>query len=439
MAARRRGYELARDYYLGRHRINNRREPWERGVRRIRNFTGLFVDTVVSQLGEPSVSWADGDVPHDRAFRDVMELEGGAGFEASAELGIAVDGDGVVKVTWDAAEGRVRVVRVDPAGVYVERLPDGTVALVAQQYQLVAGEASPAFPAGVGESFGPRGKMTVTEVWTRERWEFWEGEELRLRDANPYRGLIPYVVAANVAVPWQWWGASDVLPLVGLQDAMNERERDLDWTMELAGSVIVRTGADDGPLAVKPGAIWDVPEGATVALLELLGNNAVGQRLEDLAHLRDVMHSLSRVPHVSVGDAGIGSSVSGLALQLQLGPLERLVATKRLTRTAALRSRARLVASLGTQFGGLPEIAGLPDVSWRDAIPSDRSGDLANAETELRLGRDAAAVLASIGVEKPQEELQARRRQVSEGLTGPAGSMGAMGHGTGTGPAGSAS
>lgn len=440
-AARRSGYRLARQYYGGRHRINNFRAPWEQGVRKIRNFLGLFVDTTVSQLGEPSVSWEDGEGPHDAHYRETMEREGGAAFETALELGLAVDGDGITKVTWDASRG-VRVVDVDPSAVYVERdaADPSTVALVAQQYEIAEGRTSPALPAGIGAAFGPRGKTTITEVWTRDRWEIWRGEELSYAEENPYGGLIPYVVAANVRLAREWWGVSDVLPLVGLQDAINTGEHDLDWTMELAGNVVVRTGVDDSKaLAVRPGVVWDLPEKATASVLDLLTGNAVGQRLDYLSHLRDVAHSLSRVPHVSVGDAGIGSTVSGLALQLQLGPLERLIATKRVSRTAALRERARLVASLGSQFGGLPEIDGLPDVSWRDAIPSDRQGDLANSETELRLGRDAEAVLADIGVEDPRAELEARRRQVSEGLIGPAGSMGDFGHGRGSAePSGSA-
>jgi hypothetical protein len=406
------------------------------------NLVGLFVDTTVSQMGEPSVSWGEGLTQHDEYYRDAVERVGGAGFESRAELGLAVDGDGITKVTWDAARGLVRVVDVDPSGVYVERAADdpSTVTLVAQQYQVVAGGSAPVLPAGVGSDLGPRGKATITEAWTAERYELWKGEELAYAEANPYGGLIPYVVAANVLPPREWWGVSDVLPLVERQDRINLGERDADLIMELSGNVVVRTGVDDSTqLAYKPGVVWDLPEGSTAFVLELLSGNAMGQRLEYQAHERDLMHSLARVPHVSVGDAGVGSTVSGLALQLQLGPLERLIAQKRLSRTAALRQRARLVASLGAQFGGLPEIEGLPAVSWRDAIPSDRSGDLANAETELRLGRDASAVLASIGVEDPEAELKARREQVSQGLIGPAGSMGDFGNGRTAQPAGSAS
>jgi len=47
-------------------------------------------------------------------------------------------------------------------------------------------------------------------------------------------------------------------------------------------------------------------------------------------------------------------------------------------------------------------------IDWQDAIPADRTGELANAIQELALGRSRDAILRSLGVEEPLLELAAR-------------------------------
>ena len=182
--------------------------------------------------------------------------------------------------------------------------------------------------------------------------------------------------------------------------------------MELAGSVVVLSGtaSEDGNFPVMPGAVWELPEGARAEVLDLVKGNGVSQRLEYLTSVQTSMHELARVPQTAVGVTA--GQLSGLALQIQLGPLARLIARKRLYRSSALRTRALLIAALGHQFGLCPSTSTLPAVNWRDAIDTDREMELRNAQAEEALGRDAEAVLRSIGVDDPAAELAARRQQV---------------------------
>jgi hypothetical protein len=315
-------------------------------------------------------------------------------------------------VTWDDVEQRIRLATIDPATLYVQTRPDDPTAveMIAQQYELTQADAPIMFGGLLLPAFGSRTKATITEEWTRDYWRVWLQDDAMLTEQNPYRGLLPYVVYPNVRIPGQFWGQGDGEHFRSEQDRINESADDGDRSMRLANQIVVIENAEGGgrDLAVRPGAIWDLPEDSRAYILDFLAGNAVGQRLWHMADIRETMFALSRVPVIAV--QGSDKALSGVALQLELGPLIRQVAQKRLYRTAALRQRATLIAALGSQFDGLPEPPGRPEIIWTDAIPSDRLAALTNARSELALGRDPAAVLREIGVEDPEAELAAARR-----------------------------
>ncbi len=412
MATRGKDVLEQRAYYRGEQAIN--RTGVRRRHRAARNMTRLMVDTVASYVGRATISWGDDDVATELEAR-LAAVESAERLEqkdAETETACAVDGDSVWKVTFDDREKRVRVAQVDPRGVYVEcRRDDPTeVELVAQQYTIGAAD----YPALFGSALVPAGgeRSRITEAWTAESWQVWENNILRLDEPNPY-GLLPYVVSPNVRAPFEFWGTSDVRQLMALQDELNEAETDTDGIMALAGNIVVITGADSSEgLAVAPGQVWELPPDSKAEVLELLAGNHIGQRKIHLDHLRDTIYALAQVPGIAALGGDLKTGVSGLALQIQLGPVLRLVARKRLTRGTAYAQRARLIAVLDERFGGGPAVLGHePSVLWQEPVPGDRAEQLTAAETELRLGRDREAVLRSIGVEDPGAELAARKRQ----------------------------
>lgn len=421
---RRARYALNRAYYRG----EQRSRAQLRRLTTPRNFTALFVDTVTAHMGGGRVSFGDDALAEEleQFYEFVMDSEDGELFDFDAETGCAVDGDAVQKVTWDDQQQRVRLTRVDPAAVWVQTRPDdpAAVELVAQQYEVTATDAPFMFGDRLVAALGIRKKATITEAWTRHRWDVWLGHELMLSEPNPYRAGIPYVMYPNYRVPGDpFWGRGDPDRIRDLQDRFNAAAADTDWLAELAGQILVLEGVDaGGNISVRPGAVFEIPEHAKAYTLDLL-QGGLQSRLDYLGDLRADMHAIARIPKTALGDSD--KNLSGLALQIQLGPLIRFVHRKRLTRTAALRQRARLIAALGAQFGQVPGEPVLPiSVMWDDAIPSDRADDLSNAVIELSLGRDAEAVLRSIGVDDPAAELRARASQVAAGLISPAGTQG---------------
>lgn len=420
---RRADYERMRLLYergsaLGpRHRRDQRRPD-----RRRRNWAALIVDTVTSYMGDPMLSI--GEDPDAQAaeqyLAEVYRAERLTADDYDTEVACAIDGDACWKVTWDDQLRRPRVVAVDPSRLYVQTRPDDRreVELFAEQYTLRQGD-SPVLLPGQLLTLKPRETATVTEEWTADRWRIWLDNELAQDEPNPYAGRFPYIHFPNYRMPYRFWGSSDIARVEEPIEQLNAAEWDMDQNMALAGLLVTLSGVEENDdLAVAPGAIWLLPDDAKAEVLDVLRGNLGTQRLEYLQHLVTSIQQLSRTPATALGGStGPSSNVSGIALQVQLGPIIRLVARKRRTRSIAYEARARLMLELAAMFGGLPESAAqmTPTVTWSETVPSDRREALEAAEAELRLGRDIAAVLRSIGVEDPEAEMAARQRQRSNG------------------------
>ena len=421
--ARRARYEENRRYYRGEQRTQAQRNRNTTP----RNFTALFIDTVSAHMGGSRVSFGDDALAEElEQFHEfVMDDHDSEQLDSDAEISCATDGDAVQKVTWDDREQRVRLQRVDPLAIWVKTRPDdpSTIETVAQQYEVVADDAPFLFGDQLVNALGSARKGRITEEWTRDFWRVWLNEQPMLMEPNPYRGRIPYIINPNYRNPGDpFWGRGDPERIRPLQDLLNSTAADTDWLAQVEGMILVLEGATQGTMTIRPGAVLELPEGAKASTLDMM-KNTLTQRLLLHADILADMHAIARIPKTALGQSD--SKLSGIALQVQLGPLVRFVHRKRLVRSAALRNRARLIAALGAQFGqvsGEPLLP--PRIDWDDAIPSDRAADLDNAVTELTLGRDAEAVLRSIGVDDPAAELRARASQVAAGLIGPAGIQG---------------
>ena len=81
------------------------------------------------------------------------------------------------------------------------------------------------------------------------------------------------------------------------------------------------------------------------------------------------LHDLSEIPRVAFGDGG--GDRSGVALQLELDPLLRRVARKRLTRTGALRRRDALILNVLAHHSGQNFAGVRSDISWGPVFSRD--------------------------------------------------------------------
>ena len=401
---RMRRYRENLDFYEGR--------QWEgrarRGERRLTfNYARAFVDKITSYLLEGAsiqVEARDGDSPEGRArartaetaLREVESANGLAQLDFETELDCAVLGDAAYRVTWDAAEGTVRITAPDVQGIFAWRVPDdpARVVAVASQYRL--GDASP--------SGAPGGESLVTERWTADSYESWQGNDLVQQAPNPY-GFVPFVLFPNVREPKQTWGASDVPALVASSRELNRAYSQLSQILELSGNPIAVLEGVNGSqdIAVEPGAIWEVPENAKAYLLDLLKGGGVALHRDYIDLIYRTLHDLGESPRTAFGHNPQG--LSGIALNTELDPLAKKVGRKRLIRTAVYERRAALVLRLLAQYSGL-DIEGLrPVMHWGPVLPVDRSRQVADERTLVQAGITSRRTAAAhLGADDPEAE-----------------------------------
>lgn len=404
---RRRRYRENLAFYEGRHWVGRAR----RGERRLTlNYARAFVDKVTSYLlNGSSVQVSGGETAEGRARARVAEqalrlaesANGLAQLDYETELDCAVLGDACYKVTWDAATG-VRITAPDVQGIFAWREPGDPARLtaVASQYQL-----------GGGSGASDR----VTEYWTPELFELWQGTSLELREPNPY-GFIPFVLFPNVREPKQHWGSSDIPPLMEANRELNRAFSQLSQILELSGNPIAViegvTGSQD--IAVEPGAVWEVPENAKAYLLDLLKGGGVALHNDYIDLVYRAMHDLGESPRTAFGHNPQG--LSGIALNTELDPIARKVLRKQRIRTAVYERRAMLMLQLLARFDGLDTEGLRPVMQWGPILPIDRSRQVSDERSLVEAGissrRSAAARLGADDAEaewaRVREEQAAR-------------------------------
>jgi len=396
---RRRRYRENLAFYEGRQWPGRQR----RGERRLTfNYAKALVDKVTSYLlldATVHVEAADGASGEardrarvaERALREVEAANGLAQLDFETELDCAVLGDGAYKVIWDPAERCVRVSAPDVQGIFAWRVPDDPARVlgIASQYATTEGAGQP---------------LTFTERWTAETFELWRGNDLAERIANPY-GFVPFVVFPNVREPKQTWGASDVPPLVESSRELNRAFSQLSQILELSGNpiAVLEGVAGSQDIAVEPGAVWEVPERARAYLLDLLQGGGVALHRDYIDLIYRTMHDLGESPRTAFGSNPQG--LSGVALNIELDPLAKKIARKRLIRTSVYERRAGMILRLLARFAGL-DIEGLrPVMHWGPVLPVDRSRQVADerslVEANIESRRTAAAKL---GIDDPEAE-----------------------------------
>jgi hypothetical protein len=379
-----------------------------RGERRLTfNYAKALVQKITGYLlndASLQVESADGDSASgreraraaERALREVESNCGLAQLDFETELDCAVLGDAAYKVTWDTAEGTVRVTAPDLQGTWAWRVPDdpARITALACQYRL-AGDASTT--TGAADEL-------VTEHWTAETFELWRGNEVAERIPNPY-GFIPFVVFPNLREPKQAWGASDIPPLVESSRELNRAFSQLSQILELSGNpiAVLEGVAGSQDIAVEPGAVWEVPERARAYLLDLLQGGGVALHRDYIDLIYRTLHDLGEAPRTAFGHNP--QALSGVALNTELDPLAKKVARKRLIRTAVYERRARMILRLLTRFEGL-DIEGLrPVMRWGPVLPVDRSRQVSDERALVQAGITSRRTAAAhLGADDPEAE-----------------------------------
>lgn len=351
-AARMRGYRENLAFYQGQQWPGNSRRR-ERGL--VFNYAKTLVDKAASYLmGGVSFVVDEDDSSEEakqrarqveKALRDVYESNGLAQIDFDSEVDASVLGDGVYKVTWDADGRRVRVSAPDVQGIQAWWLGDDVsrVWRVASRYRLSDEEVPLLYPSTGSGHDGTsvakdvlqgqtvRKQHAVMELWAAERFELWLDGALVEAKANPY-GFIPFVLYPNLREPKQFWGVSDIAPVMEPVRELNRALSQLSMILELSGNpiAVLENVTESHDIAVQPGAVWELPERVRAYLLDLLQGGDVRLHADYVELVYRTLHDLGETPRTAFG--GGSAALSGVALNIELDPLLKKVQRKRLLR-----------------------------------------------------------------------------------------------------------
>jgi len=407
---RTRGYKELLDFYYGRQWADRER----RGERRlIFNYAKVFIDKITSYLmsginfavdaAEDSAEARDKARQAEAALYEVYEENNLAQLDLETEIDCAILGDAGYKVIWDAAQKKVVVTAPDVQGIYAWWPGDDTsrVRRVASRYVLSAEEAELLYRSK------PRGKTaTVVEVWTDYDFELYLDNVPVERKPNPY-GFIPFIIYPNLREPKKFWGVSDLPQIMEAQRELNRAMSQLSRILELSGNpiAVLENVEESEDIAVRPGAVWNIPEDAKAYLLDLLQGGGVNLHINYIDLLYRALHDISESPRSAFG--GTERDLSGVALEIELNPLMQKVRRKRIIRSAVYKRRNEMILRLLQKYRGLDFGRNHLRVVWGPVLPQDITRQVNNEQVLIQNGiHSRRRAMDELGIRDPDSEFK---------------------------------
>jgi hypothetical protein len=407
---RMKNYRDLLDFYFGR--------QWEgrerRSERRLTfNYAKVFVEKITSYMMADIGFAADPLEDSEKARESARRAEAAIynvyadnhleQLDLETEIDCAVMGDACYKVTWDPAAEQVRVNAPDVQGIYAWTAGDDVsrVWRVASRYRLSAEEAESIY--GVS----PAGKTaTVVEVWTDREFELYLDSARQEAKPNPY-GFIPFIIFPNLREPKKFWGVSDLPQIIESQRELNRAMSQLSRILELSGNpiAVLENVEESEDIAVRPGAVWNIPEDAKAYLLDLLQGGGVNLHINYIDMIYRTLHDLSESPRSAFG--GLGQNLSGIAMELDLQPLLQKVRRKRIIRTAVYNRRNEMILRLLARYKGQDFGANRRRVIWGPVLPQDMERKVNSEQTMVQTGiHSRRSAMNEVGVRDPDYEFK---------------------------------
>ncbi len=387
-------------------------ERERRGEKRLTfNYARVVVDKMASYLmsgvkfvvdpGEDTAAGREKARRAETVLQQVYDANGLEQLDFETEIDCSVLGDAVYKVIWDTETGGVRVTAPDIQGIYIWQGGDDAakVRRVASRYYLDVDVAAAMY------GIKPKGKTTaVVEMWTAEEFELWVDDTRMEQKANPY-GFIPLVIFPNVREPKKVWGASDLTQLMEPLREFNRAMSQLSRILELSGNpvAVLENVEESEDIAVKPGAVWNIPESAKAYLLDLLQGGGVQLHLDYINLLYRTMHDVSESPRAAFG--GNETNLSGVALEIEMQPLLQKVNRKRAIRTGVYNTRNRMILNLVEKYHGDDFGEYNLRTVWNPVLPRDMTQLVANEQVLVQGGiHSRHTAMYEVGVKDPETE-----------------------------------
>lgn len=401
-------YKELLDFYHGVHWEGRER----RGEKRLTfNYAKVFIDKVTSYLMsgvhfnvEPVEDTDEARVRAQRAegaLYKVYEDNNLEQLDFETEIDCAILGDACYKVIWDQETRSVRITAPDIQGIYAWWVGDNTskVWRVASKYILTADMVADMY------DIRPKNKTaSIIELWTVPEFKLWiDGVQVE-KKPNPY-GFIPFVIYPNLREPKKFWGISDLSQILEPQRELNRATSQLSKILELSGNpiAVLENVEESEDIAVRPGAVWNIPEDAKAYLLDLLQGGGVRLHIDYINLLYRILHDLSESPRAAFG--GTERDLSGVALEIELQPLLQKVRRKRLIRSAAYNQRNRLILKLLEKYQDESFGNNRLRVVWGPVLPQDLAKLVSNEQTLVQSGiHSRRRAMNEVGVEDPDRE-----------------------------------
>ena len=243
---------------------------------------------------------------------------------------------------------------------------------------------------------------TITlDLLTATGWRRYENGKLIAEGANSL-GVIPLVHIQNTAVPFEYSGASDVEPLIPLQDELNTRLSDRAHRITMQSFRMYLGKGIEGfdQLPVSPGRMW-MTDNDQADIVEFGGD--ASSPSED-AHLSDVREAMDKASGVSPIAAGaikgrIGRLTSAAALRVTMQALLAKTDKKRTTYGAAIARMCELSLAWLDAAGVFRTSADerRVEINWPSPLPENELEKLQEAEAKVRLGVPNEIVLRELG------------------------------------------
>jgi len=409
-AERIRGYRTLLDFYHGDQWEG--REKW--GEKHLTfNYTKVVIDKVTSYLmsgvdftieaGTESNEAREQARRCETAIRDVHDANSIEQLDFDTEIDCAILGDACYKVFWDQETGSVRVTAPDIQGIYTWRLGDDSSRIwrVASRYILSADEVELLYRINI------QGKeAVVTELWTDREFGLWLDGVPVEQKPNPY-GFIPFVIFPNLREPKRFWGISDLVQMREPQREFNRAMSQLSRILELSGNpiAVLENVEESEDIAVKPGAVWNIPEDAKAYLLDLLQGGGLRLHIDYINLLYRTLHDVSESPRAAFG--GTERDLSGVALEMELQPLLQKVRRKRIIRATAYNRRSQMILRLLEKYRNEDFGGSRPNIARGSLLPRDTEKIVSNEQTLVQTGiHSRRRAMNELGIRDPEAEFE---------------------------------
>ncbi len=241
----------------------------------------------------------------------------------------------------------------------------------------------------------------MTEIISATAWQRYRDGKLVLQGENSL-GEIPLVHIQNSAVPFEYAGASDVEPLLPLQDELNTRLSDRAHRIAMQSfKMYLAKGIENFlEMPVTPGRMW-ATDNQDASVQEFGGDSDAPSENLHIADVREALDKTSGVSPIAAGAIKnrIGRLTSAAALRITLISLLAKTEKKRTTYGAGIAGMIEMALRWLDLSGAFPNMPAerAVEIHWPSPLPENEAEKLGEAEIKLRVGVAKEVVLRELG------------------------------------------